>query len=213
MCFVFVFAALLEYAAVNYTFWGARAKKKVIVLFEIGCLHLSNFHCISYQSKKRENNGPSHHHHHPAGSVETANNSNAAGNNAAEAARVDDDEGIIQLHDLRLSPIPSLRNRHSSRSANKVVGGPPSLRFVRRHYHHHHSCSKYFPAKRSSSNKNSKTSGCSQSARSEGDDLFCGLYSLPKIKDVNLIDKYSRFVFPAAFAIFNAVYWTIYALL
>ena len=28
MSFVFVFAALLEYAAVNYTYWGARAKKK-----------------------------------------------------------------------------------------------------------------------------------------------------------------------------------------
>jgi gamma-aminobutyric acid receptor subunit beta len=30
MCFVFVFAALLEYAAVNYLYWGTKAKRRKI---------------------------------------------------------------------------------------------------------------------------------------------------------------------------------------
>jgi gamma-aminobutyric acid receptor subunit beta len=36
--------------------------------------------------------------------------------------------------------------------------------------------------------------------------------SIPKIKDVNIIDKYSRVVFPISFMAFNAGYWLFYAL-
>jgi len=36
--------------------------------------------------------------------------------------------------------------------------------------------------------------------------------SIPKIKDVNLIDKYSRIIFPVAFLIFNSIYWLFYIL-
>lgn len=36
--------------------------------------------------------------------------------------------------------------------------------------------------------------------------------SMPKIKDVNVIDKYSRIIFPVSFMLFNAVYWIFYVL-
>lgn len=36
--------------------------------------------------------------------------------------------------------------------------------------------------------------------------------SIPKIKDVNIIDKYSRMIFPVSFLAFNAGYWIFYAL-
>lgn len=34
--------------------------------------------------------------------------------------------------------------------------------------------------------------------------------SMPKIKDVNIIDKYSRVVFPVSFLMFNLGYWVFY---
>ena len=195
MCFVFVFAALLEYAAVNYTFWGARAKKK---------------------SKKL---GP-------------RSNGSSLGieEDPTDDPEDDDDGGIIQLRELRLSPIPTLRKRHQQSATTSLTApttttpnGPPSLRFIRRG--HHLNCSGHFSNKHPGGNKLRRVAAATAAAATarrasisgggRGSKLLCGnrSYSLPKIKDVNLIDQYSRFVFPASFAIFNVAYWSIYILL
>lgn len=36
--------------------------------------------------------------------------------------------------------------------------------------------------------------------------------TIPKIKDVNIIDKYSRLIFPISFCAFNLGYWIFYIL-
>lgn len=90
MCFVFVFAALLEYAAVNYTYWGARAKKK------------------SKKTKEAEEKRI------------TAK--------PKEISTFQAGNDIIELEDIRMSPIASIRNRHNStRSPNSIIDDPSPI--------------------------------------------------------------------------------------
>ena len=83
MCFVFVFAALLEYAAVNYTYWGQRAKKKIKT------------------KKMKDSNGQTTNPipPPPPPAVKETPPSGFTGSN----------EEIIELSDIRMSPIPSIR--------------------------------------------------------------------------------------------------------
>ncbi|XP_046673053.1 gamma-aminobutyric acid receptor subunit beta-like [Homalodisca vitripennis] len=184
MCFVFVFAALLEYAAVNYTYWGARAKKK------------------SKKTKEAE---------------ETARKPSIPGVKAAASSVSDGYAGgstgdeIIELQDIRLSPIPSIRNRHNSArfstSSGMVLDDPakfpPSFRMSRSGYS--------FPTARPGLRlRNSRGPAKPRLLHAFKRGASVIKASMPKIKDVNIIDKYSRVVFPVSFLLFNLGYWVFY---
>ncbi|XP_054166073.1 gamma-aminobutyric acid receptor subunit beta-like [Oppia nitens] len=183
MCFVFVFAALLEYAAVNYTYWGARAKKK----------------------KPKPDKSKT-------GDTRAVSPCPAKSTDNAYA-----NEEIIELHDIRLSPIPCLRNRHnkSCSTSDSDLQFPPSLRMTNPNHR-----MSYSPARASVYGHNRRGYGRSDAYNRSKPRMFQSIrrgasafkVSMPKIKDVNKIDKYSRIIFPVSFMIFNALYWTIYTL-
>ncbi|XP_055926265.1 gamma-aminobutyric acid receptor subunit beta-like isoform X2 [Argiope bruennichi] len=157
MCFVFVFAALLEYAAVNYTYWGStRAKMKAKKLKE-----------------------------------------------SKAATEVATNEEIIELQDVRVSPIPYLRRRNKASAYITDAHFPPSFRRTRSYY------SQGFNRKsleRSSLERQKKPYVLNSLKR--GANVLRA--SIPKIKDINKIDKMARVIFPVSFLLFNSIYWCFY---
>ncbi|XP_076042748.1 gamma-aminobutyric acid receptor subunit beta-like isoform X2 [Oratosquilla oratoria] len=168
MCFVFVFAALLEYAAVNYKYWGQRAKKKA--------------------KKMKESNGQ-----------------NKQQPPTIKADGFTPNEEIIELQDIRMSPIPSIRQRHNSKffpreGSLQDIKFPPSIRMSRNYS---------FPTKSSVHNRTPHKKRVLSTLKKGASAIKA---SIPAIKDVNIIDKYSRVIFPLSFIFFNLIYWCFYLL-
>jgi gamma-aminobutyric acid receptor subunit beta len=128
-------------------------------------------------------------------------------------------EEIIELQDMRMSPIPPICNLHNSRNYSiSLAEGldppqfPPSFRMNR-------AGGGYSSPVRSVGGMRFRGTRSHHSHRSKPKVLqalkkgaSAIRASMPKIKDVNVIDKYSRVIFPLTFMLFNAAYWIFYVL-
>ncbi|RLU23529.1 hypothetical protein DMN91_003734 [Ooceraea biroi] len=124
------------------------------------------------------------------------------------------DADIIELQDLRMSPLPSIRNRSGLLSASSTPGTgrdhdpakfPPSFRISRTAAYNTHARNSGLRYRGPRPHKPKVLHALRRGAS-------VLRVSMPKIKDVNVIDKYSRIVFPVSFMLFNAVYWIFYFL-
>ena len=122
---------------------------------------------------------------------------------------------LSELQDLRMSPIPSIRNRFGGRSSrnDQTDNFPPSFR-INRGYSTTSGGRAAGGLRRSASGTSSALEKARQSRLlsqlKKGTSTLKA--ALPRIKDVNIIDKYSRVIFPVSFLVFNIAYWCFYVL-
>ena len=114
-----------------------------------------------------------------------------------------------------MSPIPSIRNRFGGRSSrnDQTDNFPPSFR-INRGYSTTSGGRAAGGLRRSASGTSSALEKARQSRLlsqlKKGTSTLKA--ALPRIKDVNIIDKYSRVIFPVSFLVFNIAYWCFYVL-
>ncbi|KAK5975052.1 Gamma-aminobutyric acid receptor subunit beta [Trichostrongylus colubriformis] len=200
MCFVFVFAALLEYAAVNYSYWGRRARGGGEEGWPV-----SNSNKDDHESAVniKDWGVPSNimNELKQSSSDPRTQDINSSGAPLSAAAR----RGKRQS-----SPIPSL-----CPSGPNGIDDDDSPEYPR--------YSSTVQGMRARQSFSARTRRRLRTTRLRAQSMSLSIQrmgvrarkALPRIRvrDVNVIDKYSRTIFPICFVVFNISYWGYYSLI
>ncbi|XP_070553899.1 gamma-aminobutyric acid receptor subunit beta-3-like isoform X2 [Ptychodera flava] len=164
-CFAFVFAALLEYAAVNYYYWQSQKKR-------------------SREKKRRSPYSP----RIPNSIYEQSNHSVALRLSQLDEDRSSPEHTMEERDPLNNVDATSMRTFNSNRTTK------PRRRLS-------------FDSRRGSAPELRHRRGFVYSVRRKASSIKV---KIPRVHDVNLIDRYSRVIFPLTFTIFNFFYWVLY---
>ncbi|PIC41149.1 hypothetical protein B9Z55_008670 [Caenorhabditis nigoni] len=213
MCFVFVFAALLEYAAVNYSYWGR----------ERGRGGGGNEWPVNGANKEDRESAVNVQKWVPSGlmdgvpqpqdrRVEALEEAMGSSNTATKSSPV-------KPKKRSSSPIPPLCRSGNTiseeadevpdyprYSSTSLKGGRPHASLNHRTHHmrgsHSARAKRRMTLARMNVSMKQSISGIGRRARKVIPSI--------RVRDVNLIDKYSRVVFPVCFIVFNLFYWSYY---
>ncbi|KAF8357058.1 gab-1, partial [Pristionchus pacificus] len=218
MCFVFVFAALLEYAAVNYSYWGRRSRRG-----DNECsgwnlngepTAMSALDRINNDDKEStmEWNGKGKNIVEVSTESETKHEvvRNHSNSNDSSSSGIDRDSHSVRRVVFRKRPSSPIPELCPDGGEAVIIDGdnPEYPRFV--------SGTKARPsfsirARRRMTMAKQRTMSIKTSIHKAGKKAVSTLPSF-RVKDVNVIDRYSRVIFPLCFVLFNLFYWGYYTM-
>ncbi len=188
MCFVFVFAALLEYAAVNYLYWGKRAKRRKQKSQEEKAKRQTRVSDSNYEEKKTYSNEKNFQNDYELVEIEPDRASPIIGlrshtsiNRRKITTTTSFDENCQSNHIIDTQP-PRIR---------PLVKGNPALN----------------PLTYNRRPRPRRSRRLINYLRTRATNIH---NSIADVHDVSNIDRWSRLCFPVLFILFNAAYWPYY---